>query len=195
MTKSAPFVITCLVILLSVSCAGGPDPNLPISETLSVTLSTEAEIKAAYGFTYATNPFLPAPGLFSAGKTSLLVVRFETKTPLSLDIAGVELFSPEGKLKTRLMGKEELTLFWETRSVDDGTQTTDANNQKRFAAIDRYALDLYKSNQLRRNSPYSLVIQGPPEDDIGSADLLVRYYVNGEYRESSFQVRFESKRK
>lgn len=195
MTKLAPFVITCLVILLSVSCAGGPDVTIPVSEALSVTLSTEAEIKGAYGFTYATNPFLPAPGLFSAGKTSLLVVRFETKTPLSLDIAGVELVTPEGKLKTRLMGKEELTLFWETKSVDDGTQTTDANNQKRFASIDRYALDLYKPNSLRKKSPYSLVIQGPAEEDIGTADLVVRYYVNGEYRESMFLVRFESTRK
>lgn len=190
MLKDVRNVSVALLIFFIVACAGAPEPAALDSEDVIVSLSTKDEIQSAYGYTYATNPFLPYPGLFSSGKNTFLVVRFQTSSPLDLEIAGIELLSTGGKLKTRLLGKEELRLFWETRSVDDDRQITDANNQRRFAAIDRYALKLNEVNPLRKNSPYSLVILAPSEEDIGTADLVVRYVVNGEYRESTFTVRY-----
>lgn len=184
-------VLTSLAVLLILSCSSAPEV-LDDSEALVVTLSTVDEIQSAYGYTYATNPFLQYPGMFSSGKNTFLVVRFQTSAPVDLEITGVELLGSGGKLKTRMMGKEELRLFWETRSIDDNRQITDANSQRRFAAIDRYAVKLNKVNSLRKNSPYSLVILAPPGEDIGIADLIVRCVVNGEYRESIFTVRFDN---
>lgn len=192
MLKYVRYMFVALAMSLLAACAGAPDPSLSGVDALTVSLSTEDEIQSAYGYTYATNPFLPYPGMFTAGKNTFLVVRFMTSAPLDLEIAGIELLGEGGKLKTRLLGREELRLFWETRTVDDERQATDANNQKRFAAIDRYALKLNEVNSLRKNSPYSLVILAPPDEDIGIAELVVRYVVNGEYRESTFAVRFES---
>ncbi len=190
MRKMLRYAFMGFAVLWILSCAGTPKSEFQGAEALNVTLSNETEIKSAYGYTYATNPFLPYPGLFSSGMNSFLVVRFQTSSPLDLEITGVDLLSTGGKLKTRILGKEELRLFWETRSVDDDRQITDANNQRRFAAIDRYALRLNKVNTLRRNSPYSLVILAPLEEDIGTADLVVRYVVNGEYRESTFTITY-----
>lgn len=190
MRKILLFGFVSFVVLLILACAGAPKSNSQVAEALTVTLSNEAEIKSAYGYTFAINPFLPYPGLFTGGKNSFLVVRFQTTASLNLEIAGVDLFGTGGKLKTRLMGREELRLFWDTRSVDDDRVVTDANNQRRLAAIDRYALRLNTNNFLRKNSPYSLVILAPPEEDIGSAELIVRYVVNGEYKESTFGVSF-----
>lgn len=173
-----------------VSCAGGPASTASGAEPLTVTVSSEAEVKAAYGYTYATNPFLEPPGLFSREKTTFIVVRFLASSPVNLEIAGAEIAGAEGRIKTRVYGKEELRTYWETKTVDDGSQTTDAKSAKRFAAIDRYALDLYGPNKLRKNSPYSLLVMGPGEGDIGEAELIVRYYVDGVYEEKTFPVSF-----
>jgi hypothetical protein len=194
---SAVGVAAVAAIVLS-SCAGGlsarENPESagiaagPASVTVS--LSTQAELEAVYGYTYAVNPFLPPPGIFTGGKSAFLVVRFQSDAPASLEIAGVDLAGADVAVKIQLLGKEELRRFWEGRLIDDGTQATDARNEKRYAVIDRYALNLDRATVLKKGSPYSLLIIGPKAAEIGTATLTVRYRVNGEYREQSFPVSF-----
>jgi len=180
-----------LVVGLLASCAGGPADLVSGPDSVLVSLSSEAEIKAAYGYAYAANPFLPPPGVLGSKRNTFLVVRFTAAANVSLEIAGADLSDATGMLKARALGRDELKRFWEARATDSGGQTAEALNDRRRAAIDRYALNLYEPNALRKNSPYSLLILGPRKDEMGTAQFTVRYYVNGQYMERIFPVEFE----
>lgn len=189
-----PLILAALAALSG--CAGGSAayPKTSASETapgtapLAVSLSTADEIEASYGPTYATNPFLEPPGIFSGGRSVFLVVRFLADAPRSLEIAGAELSGPEGPIKIQVLGRGELRRFWEERTVDDGNPATDARNDKRYAAIERYALDLDRPNALRKGSPYSLLLIASRAEAPEEATLIVRFIVDGVSAEESFPV-------
>lgn len=190
-----PVILAALAALAG--CAGGPATRPESSgpeaaagvAPVAVSLSSTDEIEASYGPTYATNPFLEPPGIFSGGRIAFLVVRFLSDTPRSLEIAGVELSGPEGPVKIKVLGREELRRFWEERTVDDGNPATDARNDKRYAAVDRYALSLDRPNALRKGSPYSLLVLVDKAEAPEDAALTVRFIVDGASAEESFPVK------
>ena len=195
--SSVPMAILAAIAALA-GCAGGPatHPKAPAPEaapgtaSVAVSLSSADEIEASYGPTYATNTFLEPPGILSGGRNVFLVVRFTAFSPASLEIVGVELSGPEGAVNIQVLGRQELRRFWEERTVDDGNPASDARNDKRYAVVERYALDLDRPNALRKGSPYSLLVIAAKAEVPEEAALTVRYLVDGECAEISFQVKF-----
>ncbi len=197
-SSSVPFlslrILAAVLLPALAACSSGPlasgRPGAPdtasVPPAVEVSLSTRAELEEAYGWPPAVNPFLPPPSLASGFRNAFLAVRFTAGAPVSLEIGEVFLEDGGRRLEIRLLGRRELAVFWETRTITDGTAAADARNDRRRAAIDRYALDLDAPNALRKGSPYTLVVLGPPARELGAARLTVRYYVDGVPGEAAF---------
>lgn len=110
MRKSVAFLLAPVALALAVSCAGAPAARGP---SASLVVPDLAEIKAAYGYDFALNPYLEPSTTIRGKLTEFVVLRvdLELASPAAVTV-DARLVAADGTVIAEMMDRERMKLFW-----------------------------------------------------------------------------------
>ena len=170
--QSAIYILLLFFSLFSLlfSCVSAPKILEP---SIRLSVASIDELKAKFGYTYKTNPYLEPVSSFAGKKNEFVVLRIELNLiKASRLVAKATIVSSDrGKELARVYDMERFKLYWDMQAEGPKDSIRESNIQRSY-------LPWLSFNAKSGSSIYYLVLVGPNPID-RPAKLSAQLFVEG----------------